>query len=357
VIPLDLADLADVVGGDLLDEGDGTRLVTHVTIDSRQAVAGSLFVPLPGERTDGHDHIAPAVAQGAAGHLHAEDRPPTGQPGAVVVDDPADALMGLGAWIRESVDPTVVAVTGSQGKTTTKDLIAAAAGAADPGSAGLSVVAAPGSYNNELGLPLTLCMLEADSDVVVTEMGTRGIGHIARLVPVARPDIAVVTAVGASHLELLGSVDQVAVAKTELVEGLDADGLAVLNADDRRVASMAARAPGRVVTYGVDADADWRARDVRFDELARPMFTAEGPAGERVDVRLAVLGAHNVSNALAALAVAVELGVPPGAAASALAGARVSRWRMELTPTADGLVVLNDAYNANPASMEAGLAL
>jgi UDP-N-acetylmuramoyl-tripeptide--D-alanyl-D-alanine ligase len=352
MIPLDLADLADVVGGELADAGDAARVITHVTIDSREAVDGSLFVPLVGERTDGHEHIGDAVGRGAAGHLRAADRAPDGQPGAVVVDDPADALMGLGAWVRDTVDPTVVGVTGSQGKTTTKDLIAAAVGAE---GSGRSVVAAPGSFNNDLGVPLTLCLLQADSEVLVTEVGTRGIGHIARLMPIVRPDIAVVTAVGASHLELLGSVDQVAVAKVELVEGLQPGGLAVLNADDPRVAAMADRAPGRVVTYGVDADADWRARDVRFDDLARPMFTAEGPEGRRAEVRLAVLGAHNVSNAMAALAVADAVGVDLDDAAAALGRARVSRWRMELTPTADGLVVLNDAYNANPASMEAAL--
>jgi UDP-N-acetylmuramoyl-tripeptide--D-alanyl-D-alanine ligase len=349
VIPLDLADLADVVGGDLAEPADAARVVTHVAIDSRATVPGTLFVPLPGERADGHTYIGAAVEAGATGHLHAGDRPLSGHPGAVVVDDPADALLGLGAWVRDTVAPTVVAITGSQGKTTTKDLIAVAAGA------GRRTVAAPGSYNNDLGVPLTLCLLQPDSEVLVTEIGTRGMGHIARLTPVVRPDVAVVTAVGASHLELLGTVDNVAIAKAELVEGLAPDGLAVLNADDHRVSAMADRAPGRVVTYGVDADADWRATDVRFDDLARPLFTAEGPGGARTEVRLAVLGAHNVSNALAALAVAAEVGVPLADAAAALTDARVSRWRMELTATSAGLVVLNDAYNANPGSTRAAL--
>ncbi len=220
---------------------------------------------------------------------------------------------------------------------------------------GLRTVAAPGSYNNDLGVPLTLCLLQADTQVLVTEIGTRGLGHIARLTPIVRPEIAVVTAVGASHLELLGDVDTVGRAKAELVEGLSPDGLAVLNADDHRVAAMAGMTPARSVTYGVRSEADWRARDVRFDALARPMFTAEGPGGATAEIRLAVLGAHNVSNGLAALAVADALGVPLPVAAHALSTARISRWRMELVETADGLVVLNDAYNANPASMEAAL--
>jgi UDP-N-acetylmuramoyl-tripeptide--D-alanyl-D-alanine ligase len=355
MIPLDLADLADVVGGELADDGDAARVVDTIVIDSRAAAPGALFVPLGGAHADGHDFIADAMARGAAGHLVAAARALTGEPGAVVVDDPADALLGLGAWIRDRIAPEVVAITGSQGKTTTKDLIAVATAAAGL-EGGRRTVAAPGSYNNDLGVPLTLCLLEADTEVLVTEIGTRGLGHIAKLTPVVRPDIAVVTAVGASHLELLGDVDTVGRAKSELVQGLRPGGVAILNADDRRVAAMAGLAPGRAVTYGVVAAADWRARDIRFDRLARPVFVVEGPGGVTAEVRLAVLGAHNVSNALAALAVAVELGVPLEAAAQSLSSARVSRWRMELVETADGLTVLNDAYNANPGSMEAALA-
>jgi UDP-N-acetylmuramoyl-tripeptide--D-alanyl-D-alanine ligase len=354
MIPITLEQLADIVGGELADSADASRRVDAVTIDSRDAAPGVLFVPLLGERADGHDFIADAVSRGAAGHLIASDRPLTGDPGAVVVDDPADALLGLGAWIRDTVNPRVVAITGSQGKTSTKDLIAVAASAVGSGKA-LPVVAAPGSFNNDLGVPLTCCMLSTDSDVLVTEIGTRGLGHIARLVPVARPDIAVVTAVGASHLELLGDIDTVAIAKAELVTDLDPDAVAVLNADDRRVAAMADQTDARVVTYGVQADADWTATDLHFDALARPSFTARGPGDRSVEVQLPLLGAHNVSNALAALAVAHELGVDAAAAAAALTSARVSRWRMELTRTVGGLVVLNDAYNANPASMDAAL--
>lgn len=349
MIRLSLAQLADVVAGDVADPSDGVRVVDRVVIDSRQAGPGALFVPLPGERADGHDFLADAGRRGAAAMLVASDRPLPPVAGAVVVDDPADALLGLGAWVREEVAPTVVAITGSQGKTTTKDLVAAAAGA------GRRVVAAPESYNNAYGVPLTCCLLEASSEVLVTEIGTRGRGHIAALAPVVRPDIAIVTAVGESHLELLGDIETVARAKAELVEALPASGVAVLNADDERVAAMARAAPGRVVTYGLQPGADWWAADVRFDRLARPLFTAEGPGGLRVDVRLGILGEHNVANALAALAAAHLLGVAPEAAATGLGSAKVSRWRMELTERDDGLVVLNDVYNANPASMKAAL--
>lgn len=344
MIPLSLEQVSEVVGGELTDPADAERVINDVTIDSRTARPGSLFVPLPGEHADGHDFVDDAVRRGAAGYLRHAGRPPLPAPGAVLVDDPADALLGLGAWVRDHVDPTVVAITGSSGKTTTKDLLAAAVGA------DRSVVANEGSYNNELGVPLTCCRLEADTDALVAEVGTRGVGHIARLASLLVPDVAVVTLVAASHLETLGDVDTVARAKAELVAALSPDGLAVLNADDRRVAAMAAAAPGRVLTYGVDADADWRATDITHDELARPAFRVRG-----VQVQLPIPGEHNIGNALAALAVADAVGVDLADAAAALEAATVSQWRMQLLRTPDGLVVLNDAYNANPASTEAAL--
>jgi UDP-N-acetylmuramoyl-tripeptide--D-alanyl-D-alanine ligase len=257
-------------------------------------------------------------------------------------------LLGLGAWVRRAVDPVVVAITGSSGKTTTKDLITAAVGTTR------RVVANPASYNNELGVPLTCCMLEADTEVLVSEIGARGIGHIARLAPLVEPDVVVVTLVAPSHLEMLGTVETVARAKSELIEVLDERGSAVLNADDARVAAMAALSPSRVTTYGVHAPADWRAADLDIDEHARPVFTAVGPAGS-ARVRLPIAGDHNVGNALAALAVAHELDVPLDAAAAAITEAAVSRWRMEVVRTPGGVTVINDAYNANPASMEAAL--
>ncbi|HWB71837.1 MAG TPA: UDP-N-acetylmuramoyl-tripeptide--D-alanyl-D-alanine ligase [Egibacteraceae bacterium] len=344
MIPLTLDQVADVVGGELADSAAAGRRVDGVVIDSRQVEDGSLFVPLRGEHVDGHDFIADAAGRGAAGWLWEARRTPPDLPGGVVVDDPGDALLGLGAWVRDQVDPTVVAVTGSSGKTTTKDLIAAAVGV------GRRTVASPGSYNNELGVPLTCCLLRPDSEVLALEMGTRGVGHLARLAQVVAPDIAVVTTVGPSHLELLGTVETVARAKAELVATLRADGLAVLNADDPRVAAMAASAPCPVVTYGTGSDAHWRATDVRLDELARAVFTVRG-----VTVRLPVPGSHNVGNALAALAVADACGVDLAAAAAALGRAAVSRWRMQLDRSAQGVTVVNDAYNANPASVEAAL--
>ena len=343
MIPLTLAQLAEVVGGDLADDGDGDRQVTGVSIDSRRIAPGDLFVPLPGEHVDGHRYVADAMAAGAAGHLLGEAWEPTA-PGAVVVDDPLDALTGLGAWLRDEVDPVVVAVTGSNGKTTTKDLIAAAVGAAR------RVVANPGSYNNELGVPLTLCRLTADTEVLVSEIGSRGRGHIALFMPLLRPDVAVVTSVAGAHLSEFGTVEEVAEAKAELIEGLDPDGVAVLNHDNPHVRAMADRAPGEVVTFGLQAGADLAPTAVELDARAHATLTVDG-----VVVRVPLPGLHHAANALAALAAARAVGVDLATAAEGLAAATVSHWRMEVTTTAAGVTVVNDAYNANPASVRAAL--
>ncbi|MGI8573815.1 MAG: UDP-N-acetylmuramoyl-tripeptide--D-alanyl-D-alanine ligase [Egibacteraceae bacterium] len=360
MIPLSLAQLAEVVGGSEPCEPPDDAQVTSVVIDSRRVRPGALFVPLPGEHVDGHDYVTASLEQGAAGYLWAQDRGLAPDPGrAVIVDDPADALLGLGWWLRDEVDPVVVAVTGSVGKTTTKDLIAAAVGA------GARTVAGEGSHNNELGVPLTCARLQMDTEVLVVEIGARGLGHIAQLAGPLRPDIAVVTAVGASHLEMLGDIETVARAKAELVQVLSAEGLAVLNVDDQRVAAMARQAPGEVLGYGEKEGADWQAVSVRHDALARHRFTVRHPAEadrerpqsqDELEVELSIPGRHNVGNALAALAVAARCGVELRVAASALATAAVSAWRMEILSSPHGVTVLNDAYNANPESMRAALA-
>jgi UDP-N-acetylmuramoyl-tripeptide--D-alanyl-D-alanine ligase len=357
MIPVTLEQVADIVGGDLAPAADPARRIDDVTIDSRTAGPGTLFVPLPGEHVDGHDFVGDAVDRGAGGYLWGADHGEPQAPGGVVVDDPADALLGLGRWVRDTVDPLVVALTGSSGKTTTKDLIAAAvAGPPDSATGGYRrVVANIGSYNNELGVPLTCCRLDLDSEVLVAEVGARGVGHIAYLAPLLAPDVAVVTIVGAAHLEMLGDLDTVGRAKRELVESLGPDGVAVLNADDHRVAAMAAAAP-RAITYGQSEAADWRAVDVTYDALARPSFTLRTPGGTHDRrIGLPLPGAHNVGNALAALVVADLAGVALDAAAAGLAAATVSPWRMQVSTTAEGLTILNDAYNANPDSVGAAL--
>ena len=348
MIALSLEQVADVVGGELSSPAAGGRRVDRVCIDSREAGPGALFVALPGTRSDGHLFVDGALTAGAGGALVAAGRAHAVAVDAplVLVDDPADALLALGVWVRDTVDPLVVGITGSNGKTTTKDFIAAA-------TAGRRTVANQGSFNNELGVPLTCCRLEHDSELLVCEIGMRGGGQIAELAGLLRPAIGVVTSVAAVHLELLGTLEAIADAKAELVEALAPDGVAVLAADDPLVAAMAQRTVARTVTFGVSESADWRARDVTLDDSARARFTLDSPAGTAT-VRVPLPGLHNVGNALAALVAAVEAGVALPDAVAGLERATVSRWRLQFQRIA-GIRVLNDAYNANPTSTTAAL--
>ncbi len=342
MIELRLSEIARVTGGRLV----GTdRAVGDVATDSRQLVPGALFVALRGEQADGHAHVPDAVEHGAAGVL-VEAEPVDVDVPAVVVEDTWTALRHLGVAVRERVAPRTVAITGSLGKTTTKDLIAAAVGA------GRRVVAARGSFNNELGVPLTLLALREDTEVLVTEIGARHVGDIADLAPLVDPDVVVVTAVAPVHLEVFGTLEAIARAKGELVDALRPDGTAVLNVDDERVAAMASRA-AHVLGYGLEGAGEVTAEDIELDESARASFTAVTPWG-RVHVRLPLAGRHHVGNALAALAVAGHLGVDLADAGAALTDAAVSPWRGEVAD-AGGVRVLNDAYNANPTATIAAL--
>ncbi|CAI7977954.1 UDP-N-acetylmuramoyl-tripeptide--D-alanyl-D-alanine ligase [Frankia sp. Hr75.2] len=344
MIALTLAEVAAATGGRLTAGADRLTPVTSVVIDSRQVGPGALFVALPGERVDGHDFAVGAVAAGAVAVLGARE---TGVP-TVVAADPAAALAALAAHLRDLAPATVVGVTGSAGKTTTKDLLADLLGRLGP------TVAAVGSFNNEIGLPLTLLRTEPDTAFVVLEMGARGIGHIATLCAVARPHVGLVLNVGSAHVgEYADGRNGIAAAKGELAEA--ATGLVVLNADDPLVAAMAGRAGAQVVTFGRVAAADVRAERVEVGGDGRAAFDLLA-GGERHRLRLGLVGAHQVANALAAAAVATSLGLAPAEAAAALEEARPrSRWRMEVTTTAEGVVVLNDSYNANPESMRAAL--
>jgi UDP-N-acetylmuramoyl-tripeptide--D-alanyl-D-alanine ligase len=334
------SEIAALVGGAL----DGLDVeVTGAAIDSRELRPGELFVPIVAER-DGHEFIDAALAAGAPAYLTA-----LGARGAtaILVEDTAAALTRLGSAARDRLGPHIVGITGSVGKTTTKDLTAAAV------AGGRRVYASERSFNNELGVPLTLLKAPEDTDVTVVEMGARGTGHIAELCAVARPTIGVVTAVELVHTELFGDLASVARAKRELIEALPASGTAILNADSELVAAMADCAVADVLRYGF-GDADVRAEDVVVDRELRPAFRLHTPWGE-ADVALSARGPHNVSNALAAAAVALVVGVDLAAVAAGLGQATMSPWRMEMRRTASGAVVLNDAYNAGPASMEAAL--
>ncbi|MEX5721731.1 UDP-N-acetylmuramoyl-tripeptide--D-alanyl-D-alanine ligase [Geodermatophilus maliterrae] len=348
MIALTLAEVAEAVGAALPHAAEGT--VTGVTLDSRGVSAGDLFVAVAGERVDGHDYLDAAAAAGAVAALTSR---PGGPLPALVVEDTVAALGRLAALVHgrlAAAGLTTLGITGSSGKTSTKDLLGQVLATAGP------TVSPPGSYNNDIGLPLTVLSADADTRYLVLEMGARGIGHIARLCAVARPDVGVVLNVGSAHLGEFGSADVIAQAKGELVEALPESGTAVLNADDPRVAGMAPRTRARVVTTGRSAGADVRATAVALDDAARARFTLVA-GGEEHPVALQVVGEHQVANALSAAGAALAAGMTPAAVAAALSAAQPrSRWRMEVTRRPDGVTVVNDAYNANPESMRAALA-
>jgi UDP-N-acetylmuramoyl-tripeptide--D-alanyl-D-alanine ligase len=344
-----LAEIAAVVGGAVHDGPTDLVVSGPAFLDSRTPERDGIFVAFAGEHADGHDHAAEALAGGAAAVLGSR---PTGSP-SVVVPDARAALQELArvvlARLRRSAAPRVVAITGSQGKTSAKDLLAHVLADSAP------TVATHGSFNNELGLPLTVLRATPDTRHLVLEMGARGIGHLTALCRIAPPDVAVVLNVGSAHLGEFGSRENIARAKGELVEALDAGGLAVLNADDPQVAAMAGRTGARVLTFGRADGADVRMSGIRLDELGRVEVDLTA-GGAQAHVRLNLLGEHQAANAAAAAAVAVGSGLDLAQVATALAAVTaLSPWRMEVTERADGLVVVNDAYNANPESMRAAL--
>ena len=373
MITLTVARLAEIVGGRLTDisagEAEATRVTGTVEFDSRAVTPGGIFLALPGARSDGHDFAAAAVQSGAAVVLAAR---PVGVPAIVV--PPAPALDAHAGVLEHDVDGSgaavlaalatlagavaadlvagglrIVGITGSSGKTSTKDLIAAVLRPLG------EVVAPPGSFNNELGHPWTVLRATPQTDFLVLEMSARHRGNIAALARIARPAIAAVLNVGTAHLGEFGSREMIAATKAELVQAVPASGVVILNADDSVVAAMAARTPARVVTFGRSAAADIRADDVELDELARASFTLRA-GGQAIRVSLAVHGEHQVGNALCAAAVGLECGATLEQVAAALAAAApASRHRMEVHSRPDGVTVINDAYNANPDSMRAGL--
>jgi UDP-N-acetylmuramoyl-tripeptide--D-alanyl-D-alanine ligase len=348
VIPITLAEVAAATGGRLDGVADPEVTVTGpVVADSRQVEPGGLFVAVQGERVDGHEFAAAAGQAGAVGVLAQR---PVGVP-AVVVDDTVAALGDLAKAVLGRLDPrpAVVAVTGSSGKTSTKDLLAQVLARRGP------LIAPPGSYNTEIGLPLTVLSADRATRTLVLEMGARGVGHVAYLCQIAPPRVGVVLNVGSAHMGEFGSREAIARAKAELVQAVPEDGTAVLNADDPLVRQMAEHAVAPVLMFGESVHADVRADDVHLDASGRASFTLVTPTGS-APVSLALVGAHQVSNALAAAAAAHALGLAPEPVAAALSAATArSRWRMEVTERADGITVINDSYNANPESMRAAL--
>ncbi len=332
--------VAEATGGEVFGrevEVDG------VSIDSRLVLPGNLFVPLVAER-DGHDFIGSAVAAGAAAYLTSG---PLEAATAIRVADTAAALRDLGIAARARLGDRVVGITGSVGKTSLKDLLASVAATT------YATTASIGSFNNELGVPLTLANAPDGTECTILEMGARGVGHIAALCEIGRPTVGVVTVVAGVHLSAFGTIDDVAAGKGELIEALPAGGTAVLNADDARVAAMAARTDATVLTFGQEAG-DVRAAHVSLDEHLHPTFELRTPWGV-ADVHMSVAGRHQVVNALGAAAAGLALGVPLEQVVVGIGGARLSALRMDLVDADGGYRVLNDSYNANPTSMAAAL--
>ncbi|MGJ6981051.1 UDP-N-acetylmuramoyl-tripeptide--D-alanyl-D-alanine ligase [Aestuariimicrobium soli] len=369
-----LAELAARVGAALPPEADPDLTIgPDVVIDSRRAGHGSLFVALPGEHVDGHDYTGAAAERGAAAVLASRSTP--AEVPHLLVDDP---IAGLSSLARAVVDEArtaglvTLAVTGSSGKTSTKDLLAQLLEAAGP------TVAPVGSFNNEIGVPLTATRVDRHTRYLVSEMGARGVGHIRWLCSMTPPQISMVLNVGTAHLGEFGSVDGIARAKGEIVEALPADGWAVLNADDARVAAMVSRTAARVAWFSIAPEGPpgegppvegppgegplvW-AEAIELDDLQRPRFTlvfsesGDVSRAERLPVSLPLMGRHMAANAVAAAAAAWRAGLEPATIAARLSSVEHrSAWRMELGHTANGAAVINDAYNANPDSMAAAL--
>ncbi|MGL5823465.1 MAG: UDP-N-acetylmuramoyl-tripeptide--D-alanyl-D-alanine ligase [Nocardioides sp.] len=344
MIRLTLGEIAGAIDGWVSSADADIEVSSRVSVDSRQAVVGGLFVAVPGERVDGHEFAAAAGAAGAAAAIGSR---PTELP-TVVVADPRVALGRLAHYVVSGLPEVVtIAITGSQGKTGTKDYLAAILTSLGP------CVATRGNYNNEIGVPLT--MLEADqrTKFLVVEMGARHRGNIAYLCDLARPRIAAAINVGHAHLGEFGSQDAIAATKGEIVERLPPEGYAVLNADDPLTMAMAGRTPARVLTFGAAGEVS--ARGVNSDDFGRTTFDL-GYQDVWHPVQLAAIGGYQVANACAAAAMAIAAGASLDLVARALTNCRLpSRWRMELHERADGLAVINDAYNASPAAMAAAI--
>ncbi len=352
MISLSVAEVARIVGGTVegIDDAEAAATIIDgpVATDSRESGPGGLYVARVGEHADGHDFVEDAVRRGAAAALVTR---PVERAACVVVGDTQDAFAALSREVVARVPGLeVIGITGSSGKTSTKDLLGAVL--ADMGP----TVAPVGSYNSEVGVPLTVCRVTEQTRYLVVEMGARGVGHVRYLTEMAPPRIGVVLNVGTAHLGEFGSRAAIGRAKSELVEALPDEGVAVLNADDDIVRAMAASSAGRAVLVGESADAQVRAESVEVGADGCPSFDVVTPSG-RGHVRLGLVGRHHVGNALAVLAVVLELGLSLPEALTALERARpASRWRMEVTERDDGVTVVNDAYNANPDSMRAALA-
>ena len=343
-----LQEVEKATGGRLLYPVVDDSVFSQVETDTRAITEGALFVALKGETFDGHDYVLQAKERGAAGAVVAEERPEYKQEGfaVVIVTDTRKAYQDLARFHRRRFSIPVIAVTGSVGKTSTRSMIAAVL------SQKYRVLQTEKNFNNEIGLPKTLLQLTPEHEACVVEMGMRGLGQIAELAAIAEPDIGVVTNVGKSHIELLGSQDNIARAKSELVRALSEDGVAILNQDDSYVAAMADLCRGKVVGYGIESNAAIRASRVVCSE--KGLRFACRCFDQVMDIHMPLIGSHNVYNALAAIAVGRVLGLTEHQLQKGLSEYRGMPMRKELIHLGE-YTFINDAYNANPASMSEAL--
>ena len=343
MIPLTIKQIAEIVGGKTY--GDASQVITSAPVfDSRLAIKGSLFLALIGEKSDGHDFTEDASSHGAAGFMTTREV----QGNGIVVDDVLVAVRALAAYVRKQLPKLIViGITGSSGKTTTKDLLASIL------SSRANCVSTKASFNNELGAPITLLECDADTKYCILEMGARHQGDIAALCEMARPNVGVVLRVGTAHLGEFGSVEKIAQTKGELIQSLGEDAIAVLGTYDPHTKAMKSHHAGRIIYFGENSNDDVRAADIEMRE-ARPHFDLVTPAG-RDAVGMRLIGAHQISNALAAAAVCTALDIPIEVIASGLSTSDLaSKWRMQINDVED-LLIINDFYNANPESMNAAL--
>lgn len=345
--PLSITEITNAVAGELNKEVNIT--IDSISTDTRKLEPGDLFVALIGENFDAHNFLEQAFDQGAKAAIVDTEREYNIDQPLIKVADTTRALQDLAAYYLQQFSVPVIAVTGSTGKTTTKDFIASVVGQR------YKTLKTQGNFNNEIGLPLTLFRLDSSYQAVVLEMGMRGLGQIKRLTEIAPPDIGVVTNVGKTHIELLGSIDNIAQAKAELVQSLDSTGTAVLNADDKRVKKMAQVTAAEVIEYGIKNKADLRASQIKTLATEDKVSFELHAANEKVSVTLPIPGEYNVYNALAAVAAALELGLELDEIKRGLSTVKLTEKRNQLLQTDDGVEIINDTYNANPTSVKAAL--
>lgn len=359
MIPLKATEVASSCGGTLL-YGDPGKIISSVSTDSRTIGEGELFVPLVGDDYDGHDFVSGAVKNRASGWLTAKDPSDFISKSqleieryvVIKVEDTLKAYQDIASEVRDRLKAKVIAITGSTGKTSTKDMMQAVL------SKAMKTSASPRNYNNEVGVPYTILNAPQDVRALILEMAMRGKGQIRELAEIGKPDIGVITNIGVTHFELLGSEEKIAEAKAELVEAMDSRGICVVNRDDEYAWAIGKKADGRVVTYGMAGGCDVRAEAVAIEESGAASFDVKSKLmrdTNRIHIRMNIPGKYNVYNALAAATVAMLLDVPSDIIKIGLESASVSELRMEVVTTREGYTIINDTYNASPSSMRAAI--